>query len=85
MLVLADVGEAQPIDVVECRTQADGVGNVWRSGFKRCGRRIVRRFLKRHVLDHVPATLLGGHDLLQFFLGEDGTDPVQEAPRCLII
>ena len=69
-----DVRDANPIQVIDCRAQADSVGNVSRAGFKALRRRLVERLLKGHVLDHVSAALPGGHVVQHFRLSIDHTN-----------
>src|ERR1700731_1105303 len=56
-LVRGDALQAQPLDVPQRLSEADGVGDVAGAGLELAGRPLIQRAFQRHVGDHVAAAL----------------------------
>ena len=61
MLVTRDIGDANAIEIIDGRAQANGIGNVAGACFKALRRRLVEGLLEGDILNHVAAALPGRH------------------------
>ena len=73
VVVRADRGTSEGIEIIERGVQADGVGDVGRAGFKALGRGLPRRAFVGHGDDHAAAGFVGGHGV------EEGAFAVEHA------
>src|SRR5450830_794554 len=81
MLIAGDVFNANAIDIVDCGTQSDGIGNVAGTGFELVGNRLKHRLLKRHIRNHIAAALPWRHVFQHFTLTQ--TTPMPVGPNTL--
>src|SRR6185295_17387493 len=68
MFILADVADAESGYIIQRGTEADGICDISRAGFKSPGRIVKLCFFKSHVFNHISAALPGWHLIQKFFL-----------------
>ena len=69
-----DIRETQSVHIVKCRTQADGISDIWRSSFETGRRFRVSGLFKSDIAYHVSPTLPRGQDIVQLFLDVNNSD-----------
>lgn len=75
VLVLFEVYQPKPIEVIDSRAQANRIGNVRSSRFKFGRNSLVNGVLKRHTANHVAAPLPGRHIFQEFPFPIEDTNP----------
>ena len=82
MLVVSDLFEAEPRDVLKAGGQSDGPGDMRRPCLELVRQLVVGRLLEGDGLDHVAPTLEGRHPLEPLFLAVEHADA--RRPVCFV-